>query len=149
MILREAFNADGPGIVALVATSYAQYENSYLDPIGEEPELMSPSTSYDKFWVLEHESRWIVGSIGLVYHANSTELKKFYLIPKFRGVGWGSKLFELAENNSKGSKIFAWSDTRFHTGQQFYRRNGFVQLPETRFLGDHSDTQEFCFERAR
>ena len=147
MIIREAEDRDGPGLIALVATSYARYENSYLDPVSEEPGLMAPTTAFDKFWVLEHESGWIVGSIGLVYHADATELKKVYLIPKFWGQGWGGRLFEIAAQHFKGNQVFAWSDTRFHTGHQFYWRKGFRQHPETRFLNDHSQTQEFRFEK--
>jgi len=147
LTLRPARDADGPGIVALVATSYARYENSYLDPIGEEPGLMTPTQSFDRFWVLEHDSGWIVGSIALTYHADASELKKVYLIPKFWGQGWGSKLYETAAAAFTGARVFAWSDTRFHTGHKFYRHKGFRQLPETRFLNDHSETQEFCFEK--
>jgi len=148
LTLRPARDADGPGIVALVATSYARYENSYLDPVGEEPELMRPESSFDHFWVLQHDSGWIVGSIALTLHEDATELKKVYLIPKFWGQGWGSRLYSAAEAKFRGARVFAWSDTRFHTGHQFYRHKGFVQLPETRFLQDHSQTQEFCFEKA-
>ena len=147
LALREARNSDGPGIVALVATAYARYENSYLDPIGEEPGLMTPTRIFDKFWVLQHESGWIVGCLGLLFHSNATELKKFYLIPKFWGQGWGSQLFNAAAVHFRGAKVFAWSDTRFHAGHKFYRHKGFRQQTQTRFLHDHSETQEFCFER--
>ena len=147
LILRTAQERDGPGIVALVATSYARYEDSYLDPVGEEPGLMTPTQSFDRFWVLEHPSGWIVGSIGLIFHDGQTELKKVYLIPRFWGQGWGSKLFKTAADAFRGRRVFAWSDTRFHAGHQFYRHKGFRQLNQTRFLNDLSNTQEFCFEK--
>jgi len=146
LTLRPAQEADGPGIVALVASMYARYENSYCDPVSEEPELMTPTQSFDKFWVLQHDSGWIVGSIALVYHADKTELKKVYLLPRFQGQGWGSKLWAEASAHFKGAKVIAWSDTRFHSGHQFYFHKGFTQ-GETRFLHDLSHTQEFLFEK--
>ena len=103
LTLRDAQAADGPGIVALVATMYARYENSYCDPIGEEPELMTPTQSFDKFWVLQHSTGWIVGSIGLVYHDDYTELKKVYLIPRFHGQGWGTRLWDQAAAHFQGN----------------------------------------------
>ena len=142
-----ATDADGPGIVALVAGSYARYENSYLDPIGEEPELMHPNSAFDHFWVLAHASGWIVGSIALQVHKDATELKKVYLLPPFQGKGWGSALYKTAAAHFSGSRLIAWSDTRFHSGHQFYFAKGFQQTGETRFLDDHSATQEFLFEK--
>ena len=148
LTLRCAVDSDGPGIVALVASSYARYENSYLDPIGEEPELMYPTSAFDHFWVLVHASGWIVGSIALQLYENETELKKVYLLPKFQGRGWGSKLYKMAETHFVGQRVLAWSDTRFHSGHQFYFAKGFDQTGETRFLNDHSQTQEFLFIKA-
>lgn len=145
LTIRPATDADGPGIVALVASSYARYENSYLDPIGEEPELMHPTTEFDHFWVVAHESGWIVGSIALQLRSEETELKKVYLLPKFQGQGLGSKLYKTAEAKFTGKRVIAWSDTRFHSGHQFYFAKGFEQTGETRFLDDHSQTQEFLF----
>ena len=147
LTLRPATDADGPGIVALVAGSYARYENSYLDPVGEEPELMHPATAFDRFWVLQHGSGWIVGSIALQLRVHESELKKVYLLPKFQGQGWGSQLYKTAEAHFTGTRVLAWSDTRFHSGHQFYFAKGFVQTGETRFLDDHSKTQEFLFQK--
>lgn len=146
LILREARDADGPGVVALVSTMYAQYENCYCDPVSEEVDLMKPASNFDRFWVLQHESGWIVGSFALVFHSNLTELKKVYLIPRYHGQGWASKLWAHASDHFQGEKVIAWSDTRFHSGHQFYRRKGFTQ-GETRLLDDLSYTQEFLFEK--
>lgn len=147
LMIRPAAPHDGPGIVALVAGSYARYENAYLDPVSEEPELMRPTQHFDRFWVLQHACGWIVGSIALQHHAQATELKKVYLLPRFQGQGWGSQLFATAAAHFAGTRVFAWSDTRFHSGHQFYRRKGFRQLPDIRALDDLSHTYEFCFEK--
>ncbi len=146
LTLRAATDADGPGVVALVAGMYARYENSYCDPVSEEPELMTPASSFDKFWVLEHPCGWIVGSLALNYAGDTTELKKVYLLPRFQGQGWGSVLWARAVENFQGQRVIAWSDTRFHSGHQFYFAKGFRQ-GGTRQLHDLSQTQEFLFEK--
>ena len=68
-----------------------------------------------------------------------------------RGAGWGRRLIERVEHEARlcgAKRIEAWSDTRFETAHAVYRRMGYTQGDETRFLHDLSRTEEFFFAKS-
>ena len=154
LILREARDDDADGVIALVDRVYREYEGCVLDVDGEEPELRSPASSFDGFWVVEKDGE-IVGSCGysLVdtnHEERLFEIKKVYLDRMLRGQGIGRHLIELLESRADeldADRIQMWSDTRFETAHKVYLRLGYTRPGKTRDLNDKSGTTEYYFEK--
>ena len=57
IVLRAARDADGPGVIAVVAAAYAEYPGCVLDVEAEVPELKAPASAYarqsGRFWVAQ------------------------------------------------------------------------------------------------
>jgi putative acetyltransferase len=152
-LLRSAVDADSAGVIGLIARVYAEYPGCILDVEKEEPGLLAPASSYDRFWVLEANES-IVGC-SACYSRNTAgaplpwvELRKVYLDAALRGRGLGRLLVETAEafaDEIGASRIELWSDTRFVTAHAVYERLGYRRLAETRELHDISNSVEFHF----
>ncbi|MHC4470836.1 MAG: GNAT family N-acetyltransferase [Planctomycetota bacterium] len=149
--LREATDGDSEGVIALVGRVFAEYPGCVLDVDGEEPELRSPASSFDEFWVLEREGE-IVGSVGLaVLDGDRVELKKLYLDESVRGRGLARRLAERVEERARAlgaGTIELWSDTRFTAAHGFYERLGYARTGRSRDLNDLSRTTEHHFEKS-
>ncbi|MDP6962970.1 MAG: GNAT family N-acetyltransferase [Planctomycetota bacterium] len=146
--LRAALNSDSEQIIDLIARCYADYPPNVLDVDGEEPELRSPASSFDGFWVLEQDGE-IVGCIAAANYGAHIEMKKYYVHPKMRGTGQGRLLHTVFLNYAleQGvSKIELWTDTRFELAHHVYTHLGYRQTGRTRELHDLSETTEFHFE---
>ncbi len=67
IVLRAARDADGPGVIAVVAAAYAEYPGCVLDVEAEVPELKAPASAYacqsGRFWVAADEGR-ILGCVA-------------------------------------------------------------------------------------
>ncbi|MBC8370322.1 MAG: GNAT family N-acetyltransferase [Planctomycetes bacterium] len=147
-ILRLASDSDSAGIIALIARCYADYPPNVLDVDGEEPELRTPASSFDGFWVLEQDSE-IVGCISASNNGDHIEMKKYYVHPKMRGTGQGGKLHDVFleyVRSQKVSRIELWTDTRFELAHLVYTHMGYRQTGVTRELHDISETTEYQFE---
>jgi putative acetyltransferase len=147
--LREATDNDSPGVIALIGRVFAEYPGCVLDVDREEPELRAPATRYDRFWVLEQDGE-VVGCGACAIAADVVEMKKIYLDRSLRGQGWGRRLIERVEQEARACgarRIEAWSDTRFETAHAVYRRLGYRQGEQTRFLHDLSETEEYFFAK--
>lgn len=147
--LRPARDADSDGIIALIAACYAEYPPNVLDVDSEEPELRTPATSFDAFWVLEEDHR-IVGCIalGVLESGKRIELKKCYVSNRLRGGGWGRRLIETVEAWAAAhaiGEVELWSDTRMTLAHKVYAKLGYVPSGRTRDLHDISETTEFHF----
>ena len=146
--LRPAIDEDADGIIALIARCYADYPPNVLDVDGEEPELRTPASSFDWFWVLEVNGE-ILGSIAAANYGDAIEMKKYYIHPKLRGTGQGRKLHEafLDYVRQQGvHKIVLWTDTRFDLAHKVYTHMGYRPTGQLRELHDISETTEFHFE---
>ena len=75
-LIRLATNDDAEGIINLIARCYADYPPNTLDVEVEEPELKTPASSFDSFWVLEAKGQ-ILGSIAATNYKNEVEMKKY------------------------------------------------------------------------
>jgi len=147
--LRPATDADSAGVIALIGRIFAEYEGCVLDVDAEEPELRTPASSFDRFWVLERDGV-VVGSAACTVYADRVEMKKIYLDRDLRGDGWGRRLIGLVEDTARevrAARIEAWSDTRFTRAHGVYEGLGYVRGAETRDLHDLSSTTEFHFTK--
>jgi putative acetyltransferase len=148
--LRFARDQDSKGIIALIAACYEEYPPNVLDVDLEEPELRTPATSFEAFWVLEDDAQEIVGCIALatVEPAKRIELKKCYVSHHLRGSGWGRRLIETVEAWAAEHaipEVELWSDTRMTLAHKVYAKLGYVPSGRTRDLHDISRTIEFHF----
>jgi putative acetyltransferase len=153
--IRDARDADAPGLIALVGACFAEYPGCVLDVDGEIPELRRIESAFREwgghFWVVEDEERSeVIGSIGWVPADGRVELRKLYVARRVRRRGLGGRLCALVEEaaRARGARsVFLWSDTRFVDAHRLYERRGYGRGP-TRELHDRSETVEFCFERS-
>ncbi|PCJ52344.1 MAG: hypothetical protein COA70_12520 [Planctomycetota bacterium] len=151
--LRPARDEDSDGIIALIAACYLEYPPNVLDVDLEEPELRTPASSFEAFWVLEDEQQRIVGCIalGTVAAGKRIELKKCYVCSELRGGGWGRRLIETVEAWALEHgipEVELWSDTRMTLAHKVYAKLGYVASGRTRDLHDISETTEFHFLKA-
>ena len=151
--LRPARDEDSDGIIALIAACYLEYPPNVLDVDLEEPELRTPASSFEAFWILEDEQQRIVGCIalGTVEAGKRIELKKCYVSNGLRGTGQGRRLIETVEAWAveRGiPEVELWSDTRMTLAHKVYAKLGYVASGRTRDLHDISETTEFHFLKA-
>lgn len=152
--MREAIDADGPAIAALIASVFSEYEDCPFVP-DEFPELRAPATHYagrnGTLFIVETDGQ-IIGSFGLyeTWETGIFALAKVYLAAAWRGRGIAADLLARAEAYAVargGRMLTLWSDTRFVTGHAFYRKHGFQQEAGVRQLHDMALTVEFRFSR--
>ncbi len=152
--LRQATDADSPGIIALIDRCFRDYENCILDVEHEEPALLTPSTSFDGFWVVLDDGQ-VVGTIACADRRDAddvpiVELKKLYLHPRTRGRGIASVLVALIEERGRRHGMRAvelWTDTRFLTAHRVYAHLGYRRTGRERELHDRSATREFHYRK--
>lgn len=155
--LRLAQDDDSPGVVALVGLCFSPYPHCWLDVNHEEQGLLTPSTSFARFWVLVHGDR-VFATIACTEHdvdpgdgrgrTPGVELKKCYVHPALRRHGVARRLVALVEDHARARGrpcVELWSDTRFETAHAVYARLGYWKTGERRALHDISDTEEFRF----
>lgn len=154
MHVRDACDADGPAIAALIANVFTEYEDCPFVP-EEFPELAAPASHYGArngaLFVVEDQGR-IIGSFALyeTWETGIFALAKVYLTAEWRGHGLAADLLARAEAFAagRGGRLLTlWSDTRFALGHAFYRKHGFRQEAGVRQLHDVALTVEFRFSR--
>ena len=151
---RPATDDDSPGIVALVGLCFSEYPGCVLHVDEEEPGLLTPSSSFARFWVLTDDAERVFGCIACTEHdvdgAPGVELKKCYLHPAFRGRGLASGMVRLVEAHARDAdriRIELWSDTRFTQAHAVYEHLGYRLTGGERDLHDLSATREFHFQK--
>lgn len=155
IILRPARDEDGDAIAEVIRWVFGQYPNCPFDRAAEFSELDAVVTYLaglgGTMWVAETGAR-VVGCFGIVSTPSPRiyELYKVYLLPEARGRGVARQLLGMALDYARehgADAVRLWTDTRFLEGHVFYRRNGFEQLPITRYLADQGKSWEFAFRR--
>jgi len=148
--IRRARDEDSDAVIAIIDAVYREYPGCILDVDNEEPELRTPASSFDEFWVAERRGA-IVGSSALqIFEDGVGELKKVFLHRDTRGHGLGGRLVRLIEERAKASgcgELFLWTDTRFELAHAVYTKLGYTKTGEERTLHDLSNTSEFRFEK--
>lgn len=97
--LRQARDADGPAVAALVRRALGEYRLRY-DPDGIDRPLLTPAAHFRRpgrrFWVLEAGGR-VIGTAAVDRRDRRTcELMKMYLDRRHRGRGLGRRLLRAA-----------------------------------------------------
>jgi len=87
----------------------------------------------DRVWICEHGDR-IIGFLLLMHRPNQTaQLRYFFLLPGYRGIGLGRKLMELfmqflMEKNYLGA--YLWTTNEQQAAADLYKKFGFVLTEE-------------------
>ncbi len=148
IVLRAARDADGPGVIAVVAAAYAEYPGCILDVEAELPELKTPASSYalkdGRFWVAE-SAEGILGCVACTpAPRDGLEMEKLYVARAARRYGLAMRLLDLVEAEATARQagyIALWTDTRFEAAHAFYEAHGFRRAG-LRELDDASQSVE-------
>ncbi|MCH6587843.1 MAG: GNAT family N-acetyltransferase [Proteobacteria bacterium] len=154
IVLRAARDADGPGVIAVVAAAYAEYPGCVLDVEAEAPELKAPASAYarksGRFWVAADAAARILGCVACrPAPEHGLELEKLYVARAARRTGLGTRLLDLVEAEATARQagyITLWTDTRFEAAHAFYKAHGFRQTG-LRELDDASQSVEYGFRK--
>ncbi len=153
IVLRAARDADGPGVIAVVAAVHAEYPGCILDLETEVPELKAPASAYarrsGRFWVAADAAR-ILGCVAcLPAPEGGLEIEKLYVASSARRYGLGTRLLDLVEAEARARQagyITLWTDTRFEAAHAFYQAHGF-RRSGLRELDDASQSVEYGFRK--
>ena len=158
LYVRDATDADGPGIAAVVGAVFGEYHGCILDVDGEMPDLLRPLQSYARaggaVWVAADPDGKVLATCGVAPAAASLslgqgwELHRLYVAASARRQGLGHRFCALAESVARdrgGRFLEAWSDCRFVDAHRLYERVGYVRQPEIRILNDRSHSVEYRF----
>lgn len=155
---RQVTDADGPALLALVGSVFAEYEGCVLEPDGLDADLHTWQSHLAKQggdgWVVLAEGD-VVACVGVAPAASppsvdrsSVELKRLYVADAARRRGLGAALVDRVERWARAHDaraVVLWSDTRFHDAHRLYRRLGYRRTGRTRDLNDSSATTEAEF----
>lgn len=141
-----------PAIIELIGSVFAEYGMTF-DPDGWDSDLQHIGKHYldqgGRFDVLLDGER-VVGTVAVERrNATTCEIKRVYLRAEYRGQGHGRALMEhilrwITETGYRTA--IAWSDIRFATAHQMYRRLGFELIGE-RQVNDADRSREYGFRR--
>lgn len=84
------------------------------------------------FWIAELNEN-IIGCLALKARGTSAQLRYFYILPKYRRIGLGEKLFALSLDFAKICKyknIYLWTTNELITAQHIYTKYGFKLTEE-------------------
>ncbi len=102
-----------------------------------------------QYWVIENDDE-IVGGCGFYptegLPEGYAELVKFYLSPKIRGLGFGSKIFQLVIEEARKAgyqKLYIESFPEFSEAVAMYLRHGFYHILERVGNSNHTATSIF------
>jgi putative acetyltransferase len=152
--IRDASDSDGNDLITLIDDCWSEYPGCVLDVDAEVPELRAIATHFrldgGRFWVAVRAST-VVGCVGMTPRPDGVQLHKLYVARSDRHRGLGSRLVGLVEDHAEtaGARfVELWSDTRFTAAHRLYERLGYYRQPQTRSLGDLSNTVEFQYRKA-
>ena len=154
--IRAVRDSDAGGLITLIGTCFKEYADQgvQIDLGNLDRDLYSYATSLAQSrgegFVLEKDGEIVACFSYAQETATRFELKRFYLRAAERGGDTAQHMLRYLENcvREKGAQEFhLWSDTRFTRAHNFYKREGFIQQLETRYLHDISNTTEYHFEK--
>ena len=136
-IMRIYRSQDKDSIIQMIDSIYKEYGDFiYLE--GYDRDLLDIENNYfsnGKFWVetVNDDDSKIIGSIAVKKELDIEDtalMKRFYLLPEYRGLGLAKKMHNTAIDWCKQNqirKLHLWSDTRFTRAHSFYQKNGYKQ----------------------
>ena len=140
------------GVLHVIGSTFAEY-GMVFEPSGYDSDLLDIRGHYGDasgWFVVLVEGDRVVGTAGAVRRDASTcEIKRVYLLPEYRGRGYGRTLVEhiLGKATEAGYReAIAWSDVRLVTAHQVYERLGFERIGE-RTVDDAERSCEYGFRK--
>ena len=106
------------------------FESYVAAGLSEFFEMYEPSRS--RIWICEHNNN-IVGSIVLVDRGTYAQLRYFFLLPEYRGIGLGTKLMQLFVEFLKKCKYrrcYLWTTDELVAAAHLYQKFGFTITEE-------------------
>lgn len=128
--LRPAANADGVALERLVFEALREFGLA-PDPANTDADLRNIEAFYSggAFDVLVNEPGEIVGSVGLRRVTDiECEMRKMYLAPSVRGLGWGKRLLDHALSRARElgfRRVTLETASVLRDAITLYERNGF------------------------
>jgi len=139
-------------VVQVIGTIFAEY-GMVFDPSGYDADLLDIGRHYldvgGWFAVLVAGERVIGTSGGVPREGATCEIKRVYLLPGYRGRGYGRALVEyiLTRATEAGCReVIAWSDVRLTLAHQVYERLGFERFG-ARTTEDIERSREYGFRK--
>jgi GNAT superfamily N-acetyltransferase len=136
----------------VIGAVFAEYAMTF-EPDGFDADVRDIGGHYlepgGAFWVLVDGGR-VVGTVGVLPQPDRAgEIKRLYLLPGYRGRGYGRALIDhvLAWARARGCRaVVAWSDVRLGLAHTVYERLGFERFGE-RTLNDADRSHEIGFRK--
>jgi len=139
IIIKEFQNKYYSQLVEVINSVLSEYDFTFdIGDIKNDLNLLKENKSYsnrnEKFWVAL-DNKKVIGSIAIRQREDDdlAELKRFYLLPEYRGLGYGSKLYNTAEKFALSmaySGIWLESSRKFKSAAKLYHKKGFVLIEE-------------------
>lgn len=86
----------------------------------------------NRVWICEHENK-IIGSILLLNRGTAAQLRFFFILPAYRGIGLGKKLMNLYMdffNQCNYTSSYLWTTSELVVAAQLYKKYEFVPAEE-------------------
>lgn len=136
--LRRIRIEDNAAIAAIIRSVLSDFGCNRPGFANQDPEVDAMYETYSNsgsaYFVVEHEGR-VVGGGGVAplkgADAGVCELQKWYLLPAYRGHGYGAQLFNASMQAATSfgyKKCYLETLESMTTARNFYERGGFVQL---------------------
>lgn len=153
--IRRAADPDSADIIEIIRTCWTAYPGVVVDIDRELAELKSFAESYESLggraWVAELDRSVVAcAAIAPDEEPGVWMLHKLNVLPGARRRGIAAALVREAETAARAEdsvRMVLWSDTRFVESHALYASLGYERMPETRKLGDLSNTVEFRFRK--
>ncbi|WND02316.1 GNAT family N-acetyltransferase [Temperatibacter marinus] len=147
---------DSIALIQVIDSCFKEYEEEgvFIDLEDLDADLHAMRTKIDQekgeFWVL-WDNHTPIATVGVApLSTQLCELKRLYMLSRYRGQGIADKLLQLIEEWARdhgAAEMTMWSDTRFTRAHGFYTKKGYQKQPKTRDLNDLSHTTEFEFRK--
>ena len=137
--IRPIEQKDQESLARLIQSVFEEYSAPLVNTVYDDPRTWHIWESLQGvnagYWVIDEDGE-VMGGCGFYptegLPKGYAELVKFYLSPKVRGKGYGSKLFSLvidAARKAGYTHLYIESFPEFADAVKMYVRHGFVELP--------------------
>ena len=148
--IRPIVQKDQEPLARLIRSVFEEYGAPLVNTVYDDPRTLHVWESLQgvnsRYWVIDEDGE-VMGGCGFYptegLPEGYAELVKFYLSPKVRGKGYGSKLFSLVIDEARKAgytNLYIESFLEFADAVKMYGRHGFVELPERLGHSGHTAT---------
>ena len=148
--VRELSDNDLESVVNIIADIVVNEFKIQLKLDGFDSDLLNLYQHYNKdnggcFWVVNkvdnnnnsnsNSNNQIVGTVAirnLRQYLSTCELKRMFVLKRYRGLGIGQMMLDVVFNYAKKlgySNIYLYSSKNLQTARKLYLKNGFVSIP--------------------